>query len=388
MRSMAWQALICVAVLFVSTPASADPAQFSIAAEGLPAALKEFAAQAHMQLLYQFGAVATVTGNPVSGNLEKHAALELLLRNTGLEAVYSSDNAVTIRPASVVAQSTDGPGERSTAAARRGREQGSAPAQVSLPEVTVSAPGQLRHRIKEFISQVSGPVALQDEGDPVLLWRRPICPLVGGLPGKEGQLVFDRLTDTLTSVGIPMGAVGCRPNFFIIATTQPEALLKAALRRNSALLDGPGAQAYIDTPRPVRIWYNAELTTPDGEGFNTQIQGVPIFFVRPVSPRTEFWVPRQVASVIAVIDLTRVAGMDWRQVTDYVAMLGLTKVRADAAVGDAPSILRLFNAPTGDRPMTLSEWDRAFIRGMYQTDRNSRRQRLRIWEAMVHDVKP
>jgi hypothetical protein len=246
---------------------------------------------------------------------------------------------------------------------------GSAPA--VQPEVTIQAQRELPHRLRNFVRQISGPVTLQDDGDSMQLWRRPVCPLVGGLPQKDGQFVFDRLTDTLTSLGIVMGSVGCRPNFFILATT-----------------------AYVDTPRPVRIWYNAELRSADGggdqqltQGVNTQFQGTPTYFAYPVSPRTEFAVVRELASVIAVIDLTRMGGMDWRQVTDYVAMHGLTNVRTDADVGDAPSILRLFSEPPADRLMALSDWDRAFVRAAYQTDRKSRRQRLRVWQIMVRDLK-
>ncbi len=51
-----------------------------------------------MQLLYQFSSVKGLIAQPIEGDLEKHAALESLLRGTGLEAVYSTDNAATIRP--------------------------------------------------------------------------------------------------------------------------------------------------------------------------------------------------------------------------------------------------------------------------------------------------
>jgi iron complex outermembrane recepter protein len=77
--------------------AMADSAQFNIPAQPLPIALKAFATQAHMQLLYQYDAVKSAKGNPVSGDIEKHVALTQLLRNTGLEAVYSSDSAAAIR---------------------------------------------------------------------------------------------------------------------------------------------------------------------------------------------------------------------------------------------------------------------------------------------------
>jgi iron complex outermembrane receptor protein len=104
---MAWIAFFCAAGLSLTVPAMAlaDSARFSIAAQPLPQALKAFAAQAHMQLLYRYSAVANAKGNAVSGDLEKHAALEQLLKDSGLEVVYSSDSAATIRPAHSIAVS-------------------------------------------------------------------------------------------------------------------------------------------------------------------------------------------------------------------------------------------------------------------------------------------
>jgi TonB-dependent receptor len=93
------QALACASGLLLATPgrANPDPARFDIAAQPLPKALKNFAAQAKMQLLYRYDIVSHATASPVTGQLEKHAALEQLLRGTGLEAVYSNDNTATIR---------------------------------------------------------------------------------------------------------------------------------------------------------------------------------------------------------------------------------------------------------------------------------------------------
>src|ERR1700716_770317 len=93
------QALACAPGLLLATPGSAvaDPARFDISAQPLPNALKNFAAQAKMQLLYRYDVVSHATASPVTGQLEKHAALEQLLRGTGLEAVYSNDTTATIR---------------------------------------------------------------------------------------------------------------------------------------------------------------------------------------------------------------------------------------------------------------------------------------------------
>src|ERR1700691_4061470 len=95
-RMAVLHALAC-AILATPGKASADPARFDIAAQPLPTALKNFAAQAKMQLLYRYDIVSHATASPVSGKLERHAGLDLLLRGTGLEAVYSNQNTANIR---------------------------------------------------------------------------------------------------------------------------------------------------------------------------------------------------------------------------------------------------------------------------------------------------
>lgn len=94
------QALACASGLLLTTPgrANADPAHFAIGAQPLPDALKNFAAQAKMQLLYRYDVVRNATATPVAGQLEKHAALEQMLQGTGLVAIYSGENTATIRP--------------------------------------------------------------------------------------------------------------------------------------------------------------------------------------------------------------------------------------------------------------------------------------------------
>src|SRR4051812_46820833 len=93
--SRSWAA--CACFLGASALAAADSQTFDIPAQPLPSALKAFAEQSHVQLLYVYSAVATGSGNAVHGDLDTHQALTELLRNTGFEAAYTSDREVTIR---------------------------------------------------------------------------------------------------------------------------------------------------------------------------------------------------------------------------------------------------------------------------------------------------
>jgi TonB-dependent receptor len=98
-RKAVLRALTCASGLLLAAPgrAASEPAAFDIAVQPLPNALKSFAVQAKMQLVYRYDVVSHATASPVQGQLEKHAALEQLLRGTGLEAVYSNENIATIR---------------------------------------------------------------------------------------------------------------------------------------------------------------------------------------------------------------------------------------------------------------------------------------------------
>ena len=108
-RKAVLRALACAAGLILAAPAAtaAEPATFDIAAQPLPNALKVFAAQAKMQLLYRYDLVSHAMASPVRGRLDKHAALEQLLRGTGMEVIYSNDNIATVRPPG---SETDTPG--------------------------------------------------------------------------------------------------------------------------------------------------------------------------------------------------------------------------------------------------------------------------------------
>jgi hypothetical protein len=263
----------------------------------------------------------------------------------------------------------------------------------------------LRHGLETYVSKLTR-ASLWSDDRPLKVWRKPICPLVAGLPRQEGQFVFDRLTDDLTAVGVSMGAVGCKPNFIVAATPQPEVDLKNWRKRfwiifGQAGFDGKGepAQKFIAVARPVRIWYDAGLVDEvgngpsaaaaavvdsgmqNGSGFN----GTPTFQTGTM-PRAEFTAVPALSSVIAVIDMTRVAGLDWRQVTDYIAFAGLTSVDLDADLGDAPSIMRLFTAAPLARPNSLSAWDSAFLEELYHTSQMARHQRVEIAKRMLVDV--
>src|SRR5262245_2100634 len=73
-------------------------AHFDIPAQPLPEALRLFAQQAQIQLVYKPDAVSGSMSNPVIGQFESRVALEKLLERTGFEVMFTAEDAATIRP--------------------------------------------------------------------------------------------------------------------------------------------------------------------------------------------------------------------------------------------------------------------------------------------------
>ena len=90
--------LACVqlaAPAFAGTPLS--PIAFSIPAQPMPGALRAFAHQAHLQLLFDYRALEHLKAGPVSGRMAAQDALTRLLRGTGFTFTRVNARTIAIR---------------------------------------------------------------------------------------------------------------------------------------------------------------------------------------------------------------------------------------------------------------------------------------------------
>ena len=69
-------------------------------------------------------------------------------------------------------------------------------------------------------------------------------------------------------------------------------------------------------------------------------------------------------------------------------MAGLAKLRLDANVGEAPTILQLFSSSARRCRQSLSPWDASFLKALYHTDQTDRTQLSEIKIAVLQDVAP
>jgi hypothetical protein len=270
-----------------------------------------------------------------------------------------------------------------------------APPEPSRPldQVTVEAHRQaLEARVTTYVQTL----AHVDREESLKRWKEPMCPLVAGLAQAQGEFMLARISDIARRAAVPLGDEHCRPNFYIVATADPEELLKAWKQRDRKLYGGamPGqVKRFLDQDRPVRVWYNASFAAGGGGPLDPQAPEVGIDFVptnhQAKATRLQFNDIMVFGSVIVVINLRRVQGLKYGQLTDYVAMVGLAQPDTDADLGGAPSILQLFGVqPPQPLPAGLSDWDVQFLRALYTTEQTSFTQRNQIIQMMMRELPP
>ena len=262
---------------------------------------------------------------------------------------------------------------------------------AGLETVTIEA---RRHRelIERQISAFVSSITIPFRDESLARWQVPICPMVDGLTQNQGEFVLARLLRVARDAGIPLALQDCKAaNFIVIVTRKPDALLQRWWAHNPRLFNTDrgvgGIKRFIGSTQPVRAWYNAYSSCPDG-AMPFDIGGGPMCSNGGSGSRLTWGVVRVVDSVIVVVDAERITGFNLGQVTDYIAMLGLAQIREHAKPGAAPTILHLFADSPADRLEGLSSWDQAFLRALYHTDSGSVMQRAEINLLMDRDLVP
>lgn len=364
-------------------------ARFDIDRQPLSAALKAFADQSHMQLLYEHDTVAGFTANAVTGELDTHAALESLLHHSGLEVIYSSDTAATIRqPQNRVAPSP-GPSKSANAVAEP---------IAPLPQVTIEGAQDIDKQVHAFVSEATRPATSQASPPSLARWNEPICPRVDGLSAEESDSILVHLSQAAAAVGIKIQPSPCQVSLYIVASNEPERLARSLHKRVPGLF-GAAAPAVVErffnTQRPVRVWYNTQFVGKYGNKLGpadvSKTPHQPLRNSLAELSRLEFDDVRLIFTVVEVVDVARIAGIGTGRLADYLAMAGLAEINFDADLHAAPTILRTFDAlgdpvASSDVPSELTTWDRGFLHGLYVTAQSSKMQRSLIEDVMLRDL--
>jgi hypothetical protein len=289
-----------------------------------------------------------------------------------------------------------------------------APAKSQPPDlstITVEA-RRARETLEKQVSTFVTGVMTHYSDESLARWDTAVCPLVAGFPREVGEFMLARLSQIVKAADAPLAAENCRANLYVIVTREPDLLLKSWRRRDARIFGNapPGTiRRFLDTPRPVRVWYNADISASAGVlssstlagsvggmgvassgalgGGNGSTNSYPTN--TRINPTRLIWNEVQaLSSVIVIVDSSKLKAVSIGQLADYIGLMALAEVRLDTDSGTAPTILHLFAGPERAAPQQLSAWDQALLKSLYDTPQKSVMQLSQIKTGVLQSIAP
>ncbi len=253
---------------------------------------------------------------------------------------------------------------------------------VDLGELTVTG-RSLETATRAFVREVAAP----SRNRGLARWRGAICVDVLNLQAPAARFIVERVSETARTVGLTPGGAGCTPNVIIVATDDAAAFTPqfVAMRPRLFRVGGAGMdqgaaalRRFQVTDRPVRWW---TVTMPVDEMGRNAVR-IPGYCsgscllpsdmapgVKTLGSRLSSSTEDDIERVFIIVDVDQVAALSAYQLADYLAMVTLAQVDADADTGGFATILNVFDDPEGVAGLT--QWDEAYLKGLYQAQRMS-----------------
>jgi hypothetical protein len=262
-------------------------------------------------------------------------------------------------------------------------------------DITVIAPRltdeQVAAAARAYAKQVLPPTPLYGQ---FARWQGPVCVKVSGIDPAYAPRVAARITAAATAAGVKLAPAGCTPNLLVAFTLDAKRTVSVITNRmpkTLAKLTDEERRAVKDTPLPVRWWYYIKPTDRNGVPAGPASRGDGIETVNYNSSLIDTNLIASVNGAVAVVDVPLVTGTDLDALGDYLALVTLAPTRLPPKSPGVPSILDLFRTDKSDvPPATLSEWDTAFMAGLYKSvgSRRANWQRGQIVEHVKSAMEP
>lgn len=230
--------------------------------------------------------------------------------------------------------------------------------------------------VRRFVTNVAAPT----RGRQVARWghNTPICVGVANVEYEGARYLADRIGEVARELGLMVSADECTPNVQIVATRQPQALarflhdnrLRSFVPKDSRRSLGRSAfRAFADSDAPIRWWHMSETWSPFGT-MSVDRDGVLTRVERVTASRLIESHSDDLTDVFIIFDPARLSHLSSQQLADHLAFIALAQVRMDADTSAYDSILNVANYP--DEIPGLTAWDRAYLAGLYTTQRSQK----------------
>jgi hypothetical protein len=242
----------------------------------------------------------------------------------------------------------------------------------TVPEVTVTAP---KPPEPAQLAGKSVPNFVKDHGGPTVLtgqlgrWVAEICPRAEGLAPDFNAFVSARIEAIAASVGAPhQWAAQCRPNVAIYFTADPQAMLDEVAKHAPQLLGfhyPHQVKRLATVNRPIQAWYVTAIRGIAGEDVIDDIWGT----LPPGRLGSRLTTGRSslIVFVLVVVDTRKLASFSVGSISDYIALLVLSRPASLDGCERLPSIIDLMSPLCGANAIAtaMTAGDIAYLRALY-----------------------
>ena len=258
------------------------------------------------------------------------------------------------------------------------------------PEIVVQGQRDVERRVSSFIRALtdvplSGQISRFD-------WA--VCPLVVGLAGRQDEDAADRMRSVAQAVGIPVGKPKCKANVLVVVTNDTKKFVDSLKRGEPSYFEGvpPKEMEALGKSGAAAAWHIEGLLDADGREVPRDAQTGQYRLSRTDVPSHISTTTRShFLAAIVVLDSRALSGLTVVQLADYAAMRTFAHTDpSHVEKSAAPTILTILDAPVGTSvPITLTEWDYAYLKALYGSTENrlAGQQRHEMARKMTDDLK-
>jgi len=217
--------------------------------------------------------------------------------------------------------------------------------------------------------------------DVVPRHETPICVAVDGLEPEANQLIRERVMQIALDVGLRPAQRKCRVNALVLIVNDPKEKFDFIHQHRAGLLGSINSRdihtrairEQLDAGRPFVNW-NSLFSVPPLM-FDDIFTG--FFPARGMALRDAGrYIPKQLS--VIMFDHAQLEGASLGQVADFASLylLGMPRRAIDFDNVAVTSVLSLFADGPQSAPAQMTEFDAAYLAGLYKMPRNNRRTGL------------
>lgn len=235
--------------------------------------------------------------------------------------------------------------------------------------ITVTGQRSGKQEIRDFVRQLT-PVQY---GTQMSRFEHSVCPTVIGLPEAQANAVAARIRLVAHSVGIAVADGKCAPNIIVVATSDKKEVLREFAEHRSDYFDSGHQEREVESQAGPAAAWGVGGPPMSARGVDLYIDPQVGFFMNRTtegSSRITEPVRPQFDAAVVVVEKKALVGMTTTQLADYAAIRALTGADpANLGNSTVPTILRVLDVPVGgEAPVTMTNWDLAFLRGYYDAN--------------------